>query len=136
MDSITLTGLAAIVAAVVGPMLGCVLVMMRYQHKDNVKTHDLIGEARQETRDLIAGSEKETRKLIAGSEKETRKLIAGSEKETRKLIELHGREHSKRLDKVVSSVIDSRERLARIEGHLGIGSRPAGKTDSDEAEAA
>ncbi len=125
MDSITLTGLAAIVAAVVGPMLGCVLVMMRYQHKDNVKTHDLIGEARQETRDLIAGSEKETRKLIAGSEKETRKLI-----------ELHGREHSKRLDKVVSSVIDSRERLARIEGHLGIGSRPAGKTDSDEAEAA
>ncbi len=114
MDSITLTGLAAIVAAVVGPMLGCVLVMMRYQHKDNVKTHDLIGEARQETRDLIAGSEKETRNLI----------------------ELHGREHSKRLDKVVSSVIDSRERLARIEGHLGIGSRPAGKTDSDEAEAA
>ncbi len=158
MDSITLTGLAAIVAAVVGPMLGCVLVMMRYQHKDNVKTHDLIGEARQETRDLIAGSEKETRDLIAGSEKETRDLIAGSEKETRdliagseketrdliagseketrKLIELHGREHSKRLDKVVSSVIDSRERLARIEGHLGIGSRPAGKTDSDEAEAA
>ena len=125
MDSITLAGLAAIVAAVVGPMLGCVVVMMRYQHKDNVKTHALIGEARQETRDLIAGSEKETRKLIAGSEKETHRLI-----------ERHGGEHNKRLDRVISSLADARERLARIEGHLGIGSRPADEADSGGTETA
>ena len=114
MDSITLAGLAAIVAAVVGPMLGCVVVMMRYQHKDNVKTHALIGEARQETRDLIAGSEKETHRLI----------------------ERHGGEHNKRLDRVISSLADARERLARIEGHLGIGSRPADEADSGGTETA
>ena len=114
MESITLTGLAAVLAAVVGPTLGCILVMMRYQHKDSVKTHALIGEARQETR----------------------KLIAGSEKETRKLIERHGREHSKRLDKVVGSLADARERLARIEGHLGVGSPTADEAEPRGAEAA
>jgi len=113
-EPITLTGLAAIIAAVVGPMLGCMLVMMRYQHKDSVKTRELIAEARQETRVLIAGSEKDTRKLI----------------------ERQGREHSKRLDKVVSSLADARERLARIEGHLGIGPRSADEAESGGAEAA
>ena len=114
MESITLTGLAAVIAAVVGPTLGCILVMLRYQHKDSVKTRDLISEARQETRDLIAGSEKETRKLI----------------------ERHSRRHSRRLDKVVSSLADARERLARIEGHLGIGARPEDEAESGGAEAA
>ena len=114
MEPITLTGLGAVIAAVVGPMLGCILVMMRYQHKDSVKTRDLIGEARQETRDLLSASKKETRDLI----------------------ERHSRKHSKRLDKVISSLADARERLARIEGHLGVGSRPPGEADPDEAEAA
>ncbi|MCE2512143.1 MAG: hypothetical protein J4F50_06215 [Acidimicrobiia bacterium] len=125
MEPITLTGLGAVIAAVVGPMLGCILVMMRYQHKDSAMTRDLIGEARQETRDLISGSEKETRDLISASEKETHKLI-----------ERHSREHSEGLDKVISSLADARERLARIEGHLGVGSRPPGEADPDEAEAA
>ena len=49
---------------------------------------------------------------------------------TRKLIERQGREHSKRLDKVVSSLADARERLARIEGHLGIGPRSADEAES------
>ena len=114
MEPITLTGLGAVVAAVLGPMLGCMLVMMRYQHKDSVKTRDLIAESRQETRDLIAASEKVTHKLI----------------------ERHSRAHKKALDKVVSSLADARERLARIEGHLGIGSRPTDEADAGGAEAA
>ena len=114
MEPITLADLAAIIAAIVGPMLGCMLVMMRYQHKDSVKTRELIAEARQETRVLIAASEKETHKLIERS----------------------SRKHNKRLDKVISSLADARERLARIEGHLGIGSRPADEADPGGAEAA
>ena len=88
-------------------MLGCMLVMMRYQHKDSAKTRDL-----------------------------TRDLIGELRQETHKLIERSSRKHNKRLDKVISSLADARERLARIEGHLGIGSRPADEADSGGAEAA
>ena len=35
---------------------------------------------------------------------------------------------------MVSSLAETRERLARIEGHLGVGSRPADGADADEAE--
>ena len=79
-EAVTLADLAAVIAAVLGPVLLVAGAMMRYQHVDNVKT-------RGEVREL-------------------------------------GR-----------SVGDARERLARIEGRLGIGPSPpqaAGGSDSDE----
>ena len=86
MDTVTLTDLGPIIAAVLGPVLGFVVLSMRYQHQDSVKTRELISSSEKETRELISSSEKETRELISGSEKETRELISGSEKETRELI--------------------------------------------------
>ena len=66
MDTVSLADLGPIIAAVLGPVLGFVVVSMRYQHQDPR---------------VISGSER-TRELISSSEKETRELISGSEKET------------------------------------------------------
>lgn len=73
MDAVSLSQLGPIIAAVLGPMLAFVVVSMRYQHLEAVKT-----------RELISNSERETRRDLA----------------------------------------DARERLARIEGHFGIGAPP------------
>ena len=83
MDAISLSQLGPIIAAILGPMLASVVVSMRYQHLEAVKT-----------RELISKSERETRRDLA----------------------------------------DARERLARIEGHFGIGAPPAseeGQSDGD-----
>ena len=44
----------------------------------------------------------------------------------------------RKLDKITDSLADARERLARIEGHLGYGRRPRpdGEPDQDETNAA
>ena len=97
MEAVTLADLAAVIAAVLGPVLLFAGAMMRYQHVDNIKT-----------RDLIDASSKESRELIGEVRGEVRAL---------------GR-----------SVGDARERLARIEGRLGVGSPPpqaAGGSGSD-----
>ena len=84
MDAISLSQLGPIIAAILGPMLAFVVVSMRYQHLEAVKT-----------RELISNSERETRRDLA----------------------------------------DARERLARIEGHFGIGGAPptgeAGESNED-----
>ncbi len=84
MNAVSLSQLGPIIASILGPMLAFVVVSMRYQHLEAVKT-----------RELISSSERETRELISSSERETRRGLA-----------------------------DARERLARIEGHFGIGAPP------------
>ena len=81
MNAVSLSQLGPIIAAILGPMLAFVVVSMRYQHVEAVKT-----------RELISNSERETRRDLA----------------------------------------DARERLARIEGHFGIGAPPP-QDEADES---
>ena len=121
METIALSDLAAIIAAVLGPMLLFAVASMRYQHVDSTKTRKLITDSKEETLKLIADSKEETRTLIEKSETETRWLI----EKHRDLIETNHKELS-------SSVGDARERLARIEGYLRISPPPEqGAGDGD-----
>ena len=108
METVTLVDMGPIIAAVLGPMLACMFVLMRYQHKDSVKTRELISESNREIRDWV-----------------TEQLERLSDRLSAELKDL-GR-----------GLADARERLARIEGHLGIGGvRPkdgAGEQDSNAA---
>ena len=102
MDSISLSYLAPIIAATLGPMLAFVVVSMRYQHQDSTKT----------------------RELIEQSSRENRELIEQSSRENRELIEQSRRENQQSHREVTRSLADARERLARIEGHLSIAAPP------------
>ncbi len=103
MNSVTVAELAAIIAAVLGPTLAFVVASMRYSHLEAVKT-----------RELISDSERSTRKLISDLERATREVISAFEREIRR------------------DMTDTRERLARIEGHFGIAAPPPHE-QSDEA---
>lgn len=86
MNAVGLSQLGPVIASILGPMLAFVVVSMRYQHLEAVKT-----------RELISSSERETRRDLA----------------------------------------DARERLARIEGHFGIGAPPPhDEANEDDANAA
>ena len=110
METVALSDLAPILAAVLGPTLLFVVASMRYQHLDSTKT-----------RDLIEASSKENRRLI----EKNRDLIEASNKETHDLIRANHAELS-------GSLSDTRDerRLARIEGHLRI-FRPPDQDASD-----
>lgn len=157
MATISLVDLGPVIAAVVGPMLAFAAVSMRYQHVDGTKTRKLITDSEKEARGLVADSREETRELIANSKEETRALIEQSNKDTRELIERsnketleaarelidgiaaglaeHRRETREGFREVNRSLADTRERLARIEGHLGIG-MPLPRPDGNAADAA
>ena len=92
-EVVTLSDLAPILAAIVGPMLAIMLAMMRYQHVDSVKTRNLMHE------------------LIDKSNRENRELIDKSNQENRELIE---KNHSE----LAGSLGEVRERLSYIEGFL------------------
>jgi vacuolar-type H+-ATPase subunit H len=145
-DTISLVDLGPVIAAVLGPMLAFVAVSMRYQHVDGTKTRKLITDSEKEARGLVAGAREETRELIANSKEETRALIEQSNKATleaaRELIDgianglaEHRRETRESFREVNGSLADTRERLARIEGHLGIGI-PLPRPDGNAADAA
>ena len=127
MDTVTLTDLGPIIAAVLGPVLGFVVVSMRYQHQDSVKT-----------RDLISSSEKETRKWVTtqveGAFNKLSAELAGHKQDTRENFkEVRGdlKEVRGDLKELNRDLGDARERLARVEGHLGAGKAPPSE-DSDE----
>ena len=112
MDTIALTDLAPILAAVLGPMLAFAVVVMRYEHLDSTKTRDLIARSNKENLDLTERSNKENRDLIEDIRKENREGLR----------------------EVNRSLADARERLARIEGHFGIGApRREGADGTDAA---
>ena len=143
MEAITLVDLAAVIGAVLGPMLLLMGAMMRYQHVDSVKTRDLIEESNRENRELIGQARRENREQIGGLRAETRELIDQVRRENREQIgglraenrELIGGLRGE-LRELGRSVADARERLARIEGHLGVPSPPPQIDDGDNAEAA
>ena len=118
MEVVTLTDLAPILAAVVGPMLAIMFAMMRYQHIDSTKTRDLIDESNKENRELIERSNQENRELI----KENREFI----KENRDLIEKNHWD-------LTSSLGEVRKRLAAIEGYLRQSPPPPPDSDAQAA---
>ena len=118
------------------------------------ETRELISNSEKETRELISKSEKETRELISNSEKETRELIERSSKETReeatrqleratdllrgdfeqhkRITEKNHDTSQQQFDKLADCLGDVRERLGRIEGHLGIGAPPQQDDKADK----
>ncbi|MCQ3806031.1 MAG: hypothetical protein OXB92_11845 [Acidimicrobiaceae bacterium] len=112
-----------ILGAAFGVMFATLTTLMitsiRLQHRDNLQT-------RIETRSLIAQS---TEKLVADIDRRFDKQEAKFDKRFDK--------QEGKLDKVVTSLSDARERLARIEGHLGIESpsqtEPESNGDTSEA---
>ena len=97
MEAVTLADLGPIIAAVLGPMLAFIVVSMRYQHHDSVKTRELITSSGKETREWVTGQ-------LAPLGADLKDLSRG--------------------------LGDARERLARIEGHLGV----VGVPPQDEAD--
>ncbi len=128
MDALTLTDLGAIIGAVMGPMLIFVTASMRFQHIENTKTRtltrDLIEQSNRENRELIERTNKETRDLVERTNKETRELIERYNKETRELIERYNKENRELITKNRDLIEDTRQRCARIEGHLRIAPPP------------
>lgn len=54
MNAVTLSELGPIIAAILGPMLAFVVVSMRYQHLEAVKTRELISNSEREIRRDLA----------------------------------------------------------------------------------
>ena len=120
MDSGTATTVLTILGTSFGAILASLITLMvasiRIQHRDSTETRRLITDASKENRDLIDQARKENRDLIDKNRDQIDK--------NRDLIDKNHRA-------VISILGDTRERLARIEGHLRIG-HPA--TDDPESD--
>ena len=110
MDTQTATTVLIILGTSFGSILAALITLIvasiRIQHRDSTETRQLITDASKENRDLIDRSNRELGSLIDKNRDLTDK--------NRDLID---RNHGI----VVSILGDTRERLARIEGHLRIG---------------
>ena len=126
MDTVTLTDLGPIIAAVLGPVLGFVVVSMRYQHQDSVKTRDLISNSEKETREWVTtqveGAFNKLSAELAEHKQDTRENFKQVREDLKDV-----REGLKELNRDLGDV---RERLARIEGHVEAGKAPTSQ-DSD-----
>lgn len=120
MDSGTATTVLTILGTSFGAILASLITLMvasiRIQHRDSTETRRLITDASKENRDLIDQARNENRDLIDKNRDQIDK--------NRDLIDKNHRA-------VISILGDTRERLARIEGHLRIG-HPA--TDDPESD--
>ena len=126
---VTLSDLAPILAAVVGPMLAIMLAMMRYQHVDSVKTRNLMYELIDKNRELIDRN----RELIEKSSRENRGLIEKSNRETRGLIRENRDLIEKNHSELTGSLGEVRERLSYIEGFLRQSPLPPSDGDAQAA---
>ncbi len=134
METLSLTDLGPIIAAIIGPMLLFVAALMRYQHVDSTKTRTLTRDLIDRNRDLIEQSNRDNRELIERTNRETRELIERTTKETRDLIA----KNRDLIDRNRDLIEDTRQRCARIEGHLHIAPPPhqAPEAGGGTAEAA
>ena len=120
-------------------MTSLMFVSMRVQHRDSTEIRALIQRSYNDSRDLIEQSNKDLRDLIEQSNKYNRDLIEQSNKENRDLIGKLSTEFAehKRVTEAnhratQEQLADVRERLGRIEGHLGIGMPP--RTDGPQPD--
>ena len=127
MDTQVLTILGAAFGVMFATLTTLLVTSIRFQHRDSIETRELITQASNDNRKLIEQATEKNRKLI---EQATTKLTADFKEDTRVT--------QGKLDKVGTSLSDARERLARIEGHLGIGlpSKADPESNGDTTEAA
>ena len=149
MDTQVLTILGAAFGVMFATLTTLLVTSIRFQHRDSLQTRELITQTRNETRELITQASNDNRKLTEQATAKNRKLIEQATAKNNRLIEqataklttafdkqtsvTHGK-----LDKIVTSLSDARERLARIEGHLGIGlpSQTEPESNGDNSEPA
>ena len=146
METMAGTGMDTQVLVILGSAFGVMFATlttlmftsMRLHHRDNIKTRELIKQVTEKFQtQLEQATEKFQTQLEQATEK-SRKLI---KQETKKLttdFKEDSRVTQGKLDKVVTSLSDARERLARIEGHLGIElpSKTEPESNGDNSEAA
>ena len=120
-------------------MTSLMFVSMRVQHRDSTEIRALIQQSHNDSRDLIEQSNKDLRDLIEQSNKDNRDLIEKSNKDNRDLIGKLSTEFAehKRVTEAnhratQEQLADVRERLGRIEGHLGVGMPP--RTDGPQPD--
>ena len=125
------TQVLVILGTAFGVMFATLTTLMftsiRLHHRDNIKTRELIKQATEKSQTQL---EQATEKFQTQLEQATTKLTADFKEDTRVT--------QGKLDNVVTSLSDARERLARIEGHLGIGlpSQTEPESNGDNSEAA
>ena len=125
------TQVLVILGTAFGVMFATLTTLMftsiRLHHRDNIKTRELIKQAAEKSQTQL---EQATEKFQTQLEQATTKLTADFKEDTRVT--------QGKLDNVVTSLSDARERLARIEGHLGIGlpSQTEPESNGDNSEAA
>ena len=167
MDTQVLVILGSAFGVMFATLTTLMFTSMRLHHRDNIKTRELIKQAtekfqtqlEQATEKLKQATEKFQTQLEQATEKFQTQLEQATEKfqtqleqateKSRKLIKQETKklttdfkEDSRvtqgKLDKVVTSLSDARERLARIEGHLGIElpSTTEPESNGDNSEAA
>ena len=131
MDTQVLIILGSVFAVMFGTLTTLLVTSMRLQHRDSLQS-------RIETRELITQA---TDKFQTQLEQTTDKFQTQLTQTTDRLtsdFKQESRVTQGKLDKVVASLSDARERLARIEGHLGIGfpSQTEPESNGDTSEAA
>ena len=146
METMAGTGMDTQVLVILGTAFGVMFATlttlmftsMRLHHRDNIKTRELI---KQVTEKFQTQLEQATKKFQTQLEQATEKFQTQLEQATKKLT-ADFREDTRvtqgKLDKVVTSLSDARERLARIEGHLRIElpSQTEPESNGDNSEAA
>ena len=127
MDTQVLTILGTAFGVMFATLTTLLVTSIRLQHRDNIKTRELIKQATEKFQTQLEQATEKSRKLI---KQETKKLTADFKEDTRVT--------QGKLDKVVTSLSDARKRLARIEGHLGIElpSTTEPESNGDNSEAA
>ena len=127
MDPVTASTVLTILGTAFGVMFATMTSLMfvsiRVQHREGRQNRDLIEEVRKENQQARI---------------ENRDLIAEIRKENRDLIEQARIENREQFGEIRVSLADARERLARIEGHLGVvaparGNAASGAESSDAA---
>ena len=157
METMAGTGMDTQVLVILGSAFGVMFATlttlmftsMRLHHRDNIKTRELIKQVtekfqtqlEQATEKFQTQLEQATEKFQTQLEQATEKFQTQLEQATKKLT-ADFREDTRvtqgKLDKVVTSLSDARERLARIEGHLRIElpSQTEPESNGDNSEAA
>ncbi len=136
------TQVLVILGAAFGAMFVTLTTMMftfiRLHHRENIETRELIAQSTEKFQTQI---EQVGEKFQTQIEQSAEKLAADFERRFDKQEAKFDRRFDKqegKLDKVIVSLSDARERLARIEGHLGVGlpSQTEPESNGDTSEAA
>ena len=129
MDPATATTVLAVLGSAFGVVFATMTTLMfvsiRVQHRDSIEIRTLVTGAGNENRGLIEQAQKEFRGLIEQAQRENRDLIEQTVSKLSVAFEEHQRVTAQNHDTVSESLRDARERLARIEGRLGIGGSAA-----------